>query len=80
MVEAALIGVLLLIQGSRGSIVDEATLAAVLTSGHLGSAAVDVCSAEPPQPDNPLFKLTGEAASRLLLTSSARRGRTLSGC
>ena len=58
----------ILIQGSRGGIVDEAALAASLTSGHLGGAAVDVYSTEPPAPDNPLLKLTGEAASRLLLT------------
>ena len=57
-----------LIQASRGGIVDEAALAASLTAGHLGVAAVDVYSAEPPTPDNPLLKLTGEAASRLLLT------------
>ena len=57
-----------LIQASRGGIVDEAALAASLISGHLGGAAVDVYSAEPPSPDNPLLKLTGEAASRLLLT------------
>lgn len=57
-----------LIQGSRGGIVDEAALAASLASGHLGGAAVDVYSTEPPAPDNPLLKLSGEAASRLLLT------------
>jgi len=57
-----------LIQGSRGGIVDEAALAASLTSGHLGGAAVDVYSTEPPAPDNPLLNLAGEAASRLLLT------------
>jgi phosphoglycerate dehydrogenase-like enzyme len=57
-----------LIQASRGGIVDEAALAASLTSGHLGGAAVDVYTTEPPAPDNPLLKLTGEAASRLLLT------------
>jgi phosphoglycerate dehydrogenase-like enzyme len=57
-----------LIQGSRGGIVDEAALAANLSSGHLGGAAVDVYSTEPPAPDNPLLRLTGEAASRLLLT------------
>ena len=57
-----------LIQASRGGVVDEAALAASLTSGHLGGAAVDVYSTEPPPPDNPLLKLTGEAASRLLLT------------
>src|SRR3954467_7050607 len=58
----------ILIQGSRGGIVDEAALAASLTSGHLGGAAVDVYSTEPPAPDNPLLKLSGEAASRLILT------------
>jgi phosphoglycerate dehydrogenase-like enzyme len=58
----------ILIQASRGGIVDEAALAASLASGHLGGAAVDVYSTEPPAPDNPLLRLTGEAASRLLLT------------
>ncbi len=58
----------ILIQASRGGIVDEAALAASLSSSHLGGAAVDVYSAEPPAADNPLLKLSGEAASRLLLT------------
>jgi len=57
-----------LIQGSRGGVVDEAALAAALTSGRLGGAAVDVYSTEPPAADNPLLKLTGDAARRLLLT------------
>ena len=57
-----------LIQASRGGIADKAALAASLVSGHLGGAAVDVYSDEPPAPDNPLLKLSGEAASRLLLT------------
>ena len=57
-----------LIQASRGGIVDETALAASLASGHLGGAAVDVYATEPPAADNPLLKLTGEAASRLLLT------------
>jgi phosphoglycerate dehydrogenase-like enzyme len=57
-----------LIQASRGGIVDEAALAASLAAGHLGGAAVDVYSTEPPAADNPLLRVSGEAASRLLLT------------
>jgi phosphoglycerate dehydrogenase-like enzyme len=57
-----------LIQASRGGIVDEAALAERLASGQLAGAAVDVYSTEPPGEDNPLFSLNGEAAQRLLLT------------
>jgi len=57
-----------LIQASRGGVVDEAALADALRSQHLGGAAVDVYSTEPPGPDNPLLALDGEGAQRLLLT------------
>ena len=57
-----------LVQAARGGIVDEAALARHLASGHLGGAAVDVYSTEPPVTDNPLLTLTGEGARRLLLT------------
>jgi phosphoglycerate dehydrogenase-like enzyme len=58
----------ILIQGSRGGVVDEAALAEALQSGGLGGAAVDVYSTEPPATDNPLFALKGEAAHRILFT------------
>ena len=58
----------ILVQAARGGIVDEAALARQLASGHLGGAAVDVYSTEPPAPDNPLIALAGEGARRLLLT------------
>ena len=57
-----------LIQASRGGIVNEVALAAHLNSGRLGGAAVDVYSVEPPDTDNPLFALEGEAAHRVLFT------------
>lgn len=57
-----------LVQAARGGIVDEAALARHLASGHLGGAAVDVYSTEPPMADNPLLALAGEGARRLLLT------------
>lgn len=57
-----------LIQASRGGIVDEAALARHLESAHLGGAAVDVYSAEPPAADHPLLALQGEAARRVLFT------------
>jgi phosphoglycerate dehydrogenase-like enzyme len=58
----------ILIQGSRGGVVDEAALAEALQSGQVGGAAVDVYSTEPPAADNPLLTLKGEAAHRILFT------------
>jgi len=57
-----------LIQASRGGVVNEAALITHLHSGRLGGAAIDVYSTEPPDPDNPLFSLEGEAAHRVLFT------------
>jgi phosphoglycerate dehydrogenase-like enzyme len=57
-----------LLNASRGGIVDEAALARALSEGRLFGAAVDVYSTEPAPTDNPLLSLTGEGASRLLLT------------
>ena len=48
---------------ARGGIVDEKALADALRAGHLAGAAVDVYSAEPMAPDNPL-----RDAPNLLLT------------
>lgn len=58
----------ILIQASRGSVVDEAALAQALSSGHLGGAAIDVYEREPPSPDNVLLSLSGAAARRILFT------------
>jgi phosphoglycerate dehydrogenase-like enzyme len=58
----------ILIQASRGGIVDETALAHSLNSGHLGGAAIDVYSNEPPASGNPLLRLEGDAARRTLFT------------
>jgi phosphoglycerate dehydrogenase-like enzyme len=57
-----------LIQASRGGVVDEAALAQALQEGRLSGAAVDVYSTEPPASEHPLFSLQGEAAQRILFT------------
>lgn len=44
-----------LINAARGGIVDEAALKAALLNGHLGGAATDVLSEEPPRNGNPLL-------------------------
>jgi phosphoglycerate dehydrogenase-like enzyme len=58
----------LLINASRGGVVDEEALARVLTDGHLGGAAVDVYQTEPPAADSPLLTLPPPVADRLLFT------------
>ena len=58
----------ILINTARGEIVDPAALAGALESGHLGGAAIDTVSPEPPPPDHPLLNLSKAARGRLLIT------------
>jgi D-3-phosphoglycerate dehydrogenase len=46
-----------LINTSRGGVVDEAALVEALRAGVIAGAGLDVFEQEPPDPDNPLFKL-----------------------
>lgn len=47
----------ILVQCSRGGVVDEAALVRALEEGPLAAAAVDVFAEEPPPPDHPLLSL-----------------------
>jgi D-3-phosphoglycerate dehydrogenase len=46
----------ILINASRGAVLDEEALIEALRDGHLGGAGLDVYDPEPPAPDNPLFR------------------------
>lgn len=58
----------LLVNTARGEVIDQQALAAMLETGHLGGAAVDVVAPEPPPPDHPLLALSPAARDRLLIT------------
>ncbi len=57
-----------LINASRGGVVDEPALAAALASGRLAGAALDVYATEPLPADSVLRTLPAEAADRVLFT------------
>lgn len=72
-----------LLNTSRGSLIQEADLAAALNEGRLAGAALDVASVEPIRPDNPLLRAKNciltphlawatESARRRLIEETAR--------
>ncbi|MFJ7884201.1 2-hydroxyacid dehydrogenase [Pseudomonas sp. NPDC096917] len=56
---------------ARGGIIDEQALADALRSGHLGGAATDVLSVEPPRDGNPLL---AAGIARLIITPHSAWG------
>ena len=71
-----------LINTARGEIVDNAALVRALTEGWIAGAGLDTVAPEPVTRDNPLLKLPGETAGKILFsphlggitTSTFRRG------
>lgn len=47
----------ILVNTARAGLIDQTALAALLRSGHIRHAAIDVFTAEPPLPDDPLLGL-----------------------
>ncbi|MDD3652942.1 MAG: NAD(P)-dependent oxidoreductase [Desulfotomaculaceae bacterium] len=56
------------INTARGEVVDQMALAEFLENGHLGGAAIDTMSPEPPPPSHPLLNLSPTAQKKLLIT------------
>lgn len=61
----------LVVNTARGGLIDEQALADALRSGHLGGAATDVLSVEPPTAGNPLL---ADDIPRLLITPHSAWG------
>ena len=82
---------MLLVNGARGQVVDQAALVDALRDGRLGGAALDVFSIEPLPADSPLRELPGvllsphvagvtaEAALRVIAKAQANLQRALDG-
>ncbi len=52
-----------LVNASRGPVIDEDALLRVLADGHLSAAGLDVYNVEPPAPNHPLFALDNVVAT-----------------
>lgn len=67
----------ILINLARGDLVDTNALVAVLQSGQLAAAALDVCDPEPIPPEHPLLQMPNVLVSAHVASTSERAVRTL---
>ncbi|MSR56938.1 MAG: C-terminal binding protein [Planctomycetaceae bacterium] len=67
----------LLVNLSRGDVVDTAALVAALQSGRLGGAALDVCDPEPIPADSPLLKMGNVVVAPHVASVSEKAVRNL---
>lgn len=68
----------ILINTSRGQLVDEAALAAALNAGQIAGAGLDVLAHEPARPDNPLITAKNcQITPHIAWATSAARARLL---
>jgi glycerate dehydrogenase len=58
----------ILVNTSRGALINEADLRAALAAGRLGGVALDVLATEPPPPDHPLLDPRAPWAHRVIVT------------
>lgn len=65
----------ILINTSRGPVVDEQALCKALSEGYIAGAGLDVLEAEPPDPDNPLFHMDNVVVTPHMAGSSIERVR-----
>lgn len=63
-----------LVNCGSGSVIDEAALAAAISAGHLGGAALDTFEWEPIRPNNPLVALAHNPTANVLLTPHTAAG------
>jgi len=62
---------------ARGDLIDTPALVAALQSGHVASAAIDVCDPEPIPADHPLRKLPNVISASHIASASPKAVRTL---
>jgi len=67
----------ILVNASRGNLVETPALVDALERGHLGGAALDVCDPEPIPPDSPLLKMDSVILAAHVASASAKAVQTL---